>query len=1564
MIRGTNSIRLTLVGLALLMAIPAVAQPNMSTPKKKVPTGAIDGLLVRRDNAEPIGRQWLTLKRPGWSRSASTDTFGRFTFGAVPDGLDYTVSFYHNGYRVRSFGPFEVRDGKEVDVGKLEAIAVAAQVAPYTYSDTFLPGQNITVMVRSIRVSSVDVEVYKIPMAVVKQRLGKLTDHKNMVLDASWKPMLTYRQPVSGGHQLRWRTTRVEPAFQEAGFYIVRVAGAGKAKLIPLVVTQLSLISKRAPNATWVWATDLDTGEPRKGVTILGEGTAKDAHPPASLLNPGKSRKDGLRRFSGKHAKNIRYWGFQGDNIAYVDTVPASAAQSLSFRTYVYTDRPAYRPGDLVNYKVIARANDGGVYRVKPGEKWSVAIRDVEGQIVHRADHESNLFGTFHGQFTLGETPALGTWSVEARSEDKVQSGRFKVLEYRKPEYALQVSTKQKQFVQGKTIEVGFAANYYFGAPLTGAKVTWTAYETPFRPWWYDSYWGAYEGGGGGQGYGRVARSGTVTLDSRGQAQLKLNVDRASVDRWVTIEAVVADSTNREVSARHKVMVSRGTFRLGIRPNGRIFQVGETAAFDVEATGFDGTASDREVQVTASLETFNTKHKIWIYETLDTRTIQTAGGKAKYKFPVQRDGFVRVEVKGRDKYDNPIVESTFIWATKDKTIAGGYKKKSLDILPDQKSYKPGDTARILVNTSRPDPWVLFTVEGDGVFEPSVVKVKGNSRLFELKLTAKHAPNVYASVAFAAGKSFYSLSKSIDVSPAHRLLKVKLTADKAVYEPGKTAVWTAHVTDRKGKPVEAELSISLVDEAVYAISKELAPPIGRFFYGHRPNPVRTAFSFPSRYLGGADKDGDDDAGGGVRRDFKDTAFWKAVVHTDTSGKATINVPLPDNLTTWRLTARAITRGDTLVGAGTAHIRTSKDLLATLALPRFFRRGDRIEVVSMIHNRGEDLNDIKVKLEVVGPGASIDGPAASTFSLKGATSRAVRWSVEVGNDAGSLSGHDKPIAFRVSAKGGRFFDAEERTVPVHAVKVDRLEAVSGMTQKTVRRTFVVPKGHVPGTVSLSLRAAPSLAGAVVESLEDLANFPYGCVEQTMNTFLPDLVAEKVLQELKVPRTGKLRDLDAMMRRGLRNLYSMQHSDGGWGWWTDDPTHPFMTAYVVYGLSRAKYLGRSVREDVLKRGVRSAIRQFRNAPDINTRSFLVYAVAHSPKTRERDAFLRTALSEVTAKVDALNSYSLATLILAHVAGGKVDGLEALVDRLEKRAEVAGDTAHFPGRAWHYTWTDNDKEATAYAMRALVAARPNSPLISQSLRWLLARRRGGMWDTTKDTAAALEAITALITTNAEMMGRYAATVLVNGIEVTKLTVRPDNVLHAGLAVDVPAKLLDTGDNTLEVKMDGKGTFYWTGALRYGASTKSRAQGMGVIREYFKVVRTTAKRGQKIEYQRVGSAGVEVGDEVEARITLFTDRDTEYVAIEDPIPAGWEVLPGEARRSYSRREVRDEKVAFFVTRARKGKLELVYRLRAEMAGQVAASPTTAWLMYSPEVHANSAKDVLVTHPKALHAAK
>ena len=162
-----------------LFCVDVARADKVDTPGFDLPRGSVSGTLIRSDTSEPIGRQWLTLKRRGWQRSGSTDTYGRFSFVHVPPGV-YELSFYHSGYKVRSFGPIKVAANTPVNDLKFKAVPVVAQVAPYTYSDTYLPGQNVSIMVRSIRVTDVNVDVFKFSERDVVQQGSQLLDHKRL----------------------------------------------------------------------------------------------------------------------------------------------------------------------------------------------------------------------------------------------------------------------------------------------------------------------------------------------------------------------------------------------------------------------------------------------------------------------------------------------------------------------------------------------------------------------------------------------------------------------------------------------------------------------------------------------------------------------------------------------------------------------------------------------------------------------------------------------------------------------------------------------------------------------------------------------------------------------------------------------------------------------------------------------------------------------------------------------------------------------------------------------------------------------------------------------------------------------------------------------------------------------------------------------------------------------------------------------------------------------------------------------------------------------------------------
>src|SRR5207249_263798 len=145
----------------------------------------------------------------------------------------------------------------------------------------------------------------------------------------------------------------------------------------------------------------------------------------------------------------------------------------------------------------------------------------------------------------------------------------------------------------------------------------------------------------------------------------------------------------------------------------------------------------------------------------------------------------------------------------------------------------------------------------------------------------------------------------------------------------------------------------------------------------------------------------------------------------------------------------------------------------------------------------------------------------------------------------------------------------------------------------------------------RLSPSIAGSLFGALEYLTSFPYGCVEQTMSSFLPNIIVTSAVTQLGLKTNLDAAGVQQKIRAGIDRLNNFQHEDGGWGWWETDESHPFMTAYVVAGLKQAQQAGAQVDASRIDRGaqwVRTALAG--NAglnPDL--RAYMAYSLSDAP-------------------------------------------------------------------------------------------------------------------------------------------------------------------------------------------------------------------------------------------------------------------------------------------------------------------------------------------------------------------
>ena len=637
-------------------------------------------------------------------------------------------------------------------------------------------------------------------------------------------------------------------------------------------------------------------------------------------------------------------------------------------------------------------------------------------------------------------------------------------------------------------------------------------------------------------------------------------------------------------------------------------------------------------------------------------------GNATYDFTVPSPGSIYVKAIVNENGKEIVNRGGSFWAP-DKLGQWSdfqyrdYDEKTIKLVPDKKSYRPGETAHVLAMLPVDNAHLLVTTELSNVFTVRQIDVAGRSIVIDVPIERRFEPNVYLDVSFVKDSDMYNQSQIIAVPARDKMLKLDIVPNKKEFKPRDVASYTIVARNQDGSPAaNAEVSLGIVDEAIYSIQAETAGNIKREFYGRRYDEVQTSLAIHYTFTGySGDKPADlaknkssyqladfkdtestQYSEPTIRREFKDTAFWQPDVVTGGDGKATDNFKLPDNLTTWRATARAVT-ADTRVGSAVQKTIARKDVIMRLEMPRFLTEGDTVTISGVVHNFLKSDKSTKISLDISGA-QLLDSPS-ETVTIRQNGEQRVDWRVQA-NQVGKLTLLAKALTDTES-------DAVEMTVDIvpHGLK-QTIGNTTTLTQNDADQTVSLDLPLHPDIQarSLHIEVSPSIAGTLFGALDYLTSFPYGCTEQTMSSFLPNVIVAQALKDVPNARIRASNDLDKKVQRGLDRLYAYQHDDGGWGWWKDDKSDPFMTAYVVDGLTLASNAGYQIetwRRDRAREKLSAILnagkRDDGNPIDDETRAYMIYAVTESG---DSDGHF---LEELYAKRGNLGPYGRALLALA---------------------------------------------------------------------------------------------------------------------------------------------------------------------------------------------------------------------------------------------------------------------------------------------------------------------------------
>lgn len=1095
-------------------------------------------------------------------------------------------------------------------------------------------------------------------------------------------------------------------------------------------------------------------------------------------------------------------------------------------------------------------------------------------------------------------------------------------------------------------------------------------------------------------------------LDQKGVVAFshKLDLPGQHGPELVTAEAEVTDLSRQSIASSTSAVVHPAEFYVGLKePEDYFVSAPGKFTTGVLAFGLNGERlAGKAVKVelisrrwTDARQAQTGDDSRFVSKVVDrvlaTCNVTSAGATpVPCNFDLPEAGYHVLRATAKDSRGNVAESAISVYAIGEHgTSFGDSDALSVELKSNKETYQIGDTARVLVKSPFPDADALVTVERAGISRSQRIHLRGPTPTIEVPITEELRPNAFVAVHLlrartvkgktTLGAPFRVGYTELRVDPEARRLAVAVHADKADFAPGAEVSVDVDVRDRAGKPHNTEVTVYAVDEGVLSLINYKVPDPIPVFTAPRPLNVATLESREGlakvglEALDGAmgDEKGRDGGGGGglspARRDFRQTAYFNPSVLTDPSGKAHVRFKLPESLTTYRIMAVAVSDGDHY-GYGQTSVTTSKRLMARPALPRFLRSGDTIEAGVVVSAKNFEPGRVTVQARATG--ITLVGDASRTVTLARDQSQEVRFPFKA-ESAGKVS-----FRFDISAGSERDAVLVDRKI----VSPATLEAVAlyGKSQDSVAEALGDLSSIRPDVGELNLSVASTALVGLGAGVDQLVQYPYGCTEQLSSTLVPLVPLRDLAKDFKISLPL---DLDKVVPHTVAEIVSRQHDDGGFGLWPDSrDSYPWVGAYALFVLSQAKLHGTAIPPQVFDRGKDYLRRYLARLPDNHldaaTAAFVVDVLADmgSPDAGyQQQVFDRRKQLPLFAK--ALLLHAIVT------SKGQKKLSDALLPELENALRIENDAAFVAENLGdeYAVLMDSQARTAAMVLRALLAAKPDHPLAAELARGILLQRKDGTWRTTQETAYSLLALDAYRRAQEKAVPDFQVKALLGQSSVFEAELKGRTLAAQEGRVDI-AKLAGSNGASLVFEKRGPGTLFYQARLRYARRTlptDTLDQGFYVQ----KGLRSVPADGLSDALSSIGetsSGQYKAGDLVIADLVIVTPSPRDFVVVDDPLPAGFEAVDshlattssalgagesgaepcydcgGDEERDelaaghtyfedYTQRELRDDRVLFFVDHMAAGMYHYRYLARATTIGKFVLPSTRVEEMYTPE---------------------
>ncbi len=1303
----------------------------------------------------------------------------------------------------------------------------------------------------------------------------------------------------------------------------------------------------------------------------------------------------------------------------YYGTNPSRALEEKA-RVFMFTDRGVYKPGETVTFRGIDKTQKIGRFEsytsgytirlVSTSWRNSTVFETIEG--------EAGDSGGFWGSFELPSDLEPGGYRIEYRRDGQNSyygdgSVNFTVAYFEPVKIQTSVSIPSTTYFAGDSLNAQIESSYLAGGALSEAdyETTWlknptdfssdTAETAGFRFGPLDRYESPNEVS---QNAGKLSADGRTT-DSCQTSKTSLPVPY----RYV-VEAAVTDVSNQRISSRASVIVHPSRFYLGVKCSSLhgFPKKGEKIEFPFVMVNPDGEKVNANYapdgfELEISRITWELSNMNGVGDEIYSRYQKKIESVKKEKiraessgtisFTAEKSGRYVLSLSSKDSFGSAVLTEYDFYVTGSDFYWYGDDADELSLLADKKQYNPGDVAQVLLNSPLEAGDYLITVEREGIFTQEVRHFDSSCSVLEIPIAREFVPVVYVSVSSYSVRNgvpthqygekdtdkprgYYGMTE-LFVDPMVRAFSVRVESDKAVYRPGEEATLTLKAT-RDGNPVPgAELTIMAVDRAVLDLINYHVPNPIEFFYnrynfplcvqgGDSRNMLMDPVTYAIKNLQGGDAD---ETKENERKEFKPTALFEPAVVTDSDGVAIVSFKVPDNLTTYRVTAFGV-KGEQFA-LNESEIGVRNPINVQSVQPRRLRSRDTAECGVLVTNLDSESHSVKISLNIRSPektyqadedaglltlpgSAFVDGKTEQTINVPSGASYTAYFDVAAREEG--------TVELVYSVKSDVLNERLVSPILIEKTYVYDTVTMSGGTdeEKDAGATeFIqIPSWAEDGEGSLEVTLDATRLGLLSTAVQYVFDYPYGCIEQRTSRTLPLVAFGEYIDVFGLD--NRVGNVQKVVKSHFAYLKKYQKSDGGFGLWPESRESSLYVSIRVAHLY-ALCLEHGYKESDLLIDLDKLVsfirKEIRTSYGESYRAFAFYVLSMLGSTDD------SAVEKCYADVKDKNLTAMTYCGLYFQTRENAARAKEIGEDVRKWMQISERSVAFlvPEGRYYWNYFSTNTEQLAMILKLFSLNDAKDTMVDRLVFTLLSSQKKGYWTSTADTARVLESIYTYIKARNLDALSFTAQAEIMGIKLV------DGKFEGAGAKPVTKKWtfdelskVERGKNVpIEFKKKGRGALYYTATMRYALPDELQNAHSEGIRVSYKI--TESASGKTLEEQsNTKIIELEAGKTYTAQVVVSTNRDRDYLAVRAPIPSGAEILDATFVTTGSGAQIKsesdswghwmssqtlyDNEAQFFYDGFRKGAATITFRFRTSRRGVYPVPPVQAECMYEPEV--------------------